>query len=189
MFRRPPHGDGWLDPRTGQMSTLPLGQGDVGAESDIALEAEAAPAIGALYDRITARNVPAQVNYVPRFATITKRLDPQILVPKNPRRISLIISNAYPPALYDATGVIVKGSATGVVFSYDFPQRLNVAAGPLWSADFQGVPLAPQSEWIENNGAVSTNDIWVVCNDLNAVFPFNIVAFEGQLAIAGNRKK
>lgn len=94
------------------------------------------------------------------------------LVPKNPNRLSLVVSN-------------FLQVAPGVCFSFDKPAVVSIVAGVQIGA---GIPIDARSTYIESNGSVSINGVYVFCNDMTAVFPVPVLAYEGTLSVAGNRR-
>jgi hypothetical protein len=119
---------------------------------------------------LTALNLPPQIIESSFHATISafgwsKR---QLLIPKNPQRMAWLISN------YQSCNL--------VLFSYDQP-FISPAGGDL------GAGVVFGNYYQEANGSVSTNDIWVWCNDPAEAYPINVLGYEGGIAPSGNRRQ
>jgi len=115
--------------------------------------------------RLDARNQPPQLTQGKYLKFITAAATPVLLIPRNKRRQSLSISN------FTDNG--------DIVMSYDFPDEFGqVYAGNL-------IP-ASTPPFVETNGSVSMNDIYVVCNDTQATFPIPVLGYEGCLSLTGN---
>lgn len=121
-------------------------------------------------DDLTAHNLPPQLVQASFLGQITQVGVPGAirLIPKNPtRRQSFAVSNFL--------------SRSTVLFSYDKP--INVGLGNNLGA---GIDIGLYYQ--ETNGAVSTNDIWVFCNDPAENYSgFFILGYEGGIALTGNK--
>jgi hypothetical protein len=115
---------------------------------------------------LTARNRPPQLVQAAYYTLITGLgvANKKLLVPKNPLRQSIKISN--PSALGNIT------------FSYDSPILLAGMG--------MGIPVASGTYDEESNGSVSINGIWVWSDQASATFPIPVIAYEGVLSVAGN---
>src|SRR5262249_6310977 len=92
----------------------------------------------------------------------------QLLIPKNPLRWSFLVAN------YRLRNL--------VLFSFDMPIG-DPDGGDLGA----GIPMGAYYQ--EANGSVSTNDIWVWCNDPAETYPFQVMGYQGQISLTGNRKR
>jgi hypothetical protein len=110
---------------------------------------------------LNARNIPAQLKYIPYFVLITRTSFPQILLPANPARCSYILSGT-------------PGS-TALQFSFGYPV-------PIPGGQFLGMQLGPGENFQESNGSCSTDNIWVWSNN-SADEGFAFIGYEGLLAI------
>jgi len=144
-------------------------QPDIAALTNLqrALENFGVVDVNAFSDHLAARNQAPQLIQGTYRAVLTAVATPVRILFKNPRRQSWLISNFTDTA--------------EILFSYDFPNQF--AANIL-----EGVNVPPTGFFQEPNGSVSINDIWVWTNDGNAQFPFPVIAYEGQLSIAGNKQ-
>ena len=123
-----------------------------------------------IVEDLTAHNLPPQLIQGTTLVQIPAVGVPgaQLLIPKNPtRRQSFSVSNFL--------------GRNNVLFSFDKP--INVGLGNNLGA---GIPIG--NYYQETNGAVSTNDIWVFCNDPTETYTgFFILGYEGGIALTGNK--
>jgi hypothetical protein len=105
------------------------------------------------------RNIPPQLRQTP-YTAFLKKTDPRatLLIPANPKRISWIIGN--------------QNADDALFFSYDYPVTLN--------GGLVGLPVGMGGLFMETNGSVSVNDIYVFT--LSEV-PVGVLGYEGVLAI------
>lgn len=118
-------------------------------------------------DNLTAHNLPPQLVQGSFIVWITAagRAGQALLIPKNPLRQGFLVAN-------------FTGSQE-VLFSFDAP--LDVGAGVL-----AGIPMGGYYQ--EANGSVSTNDIYVFCNDAAGSYPIPLLGYEANLSIVGNKR-
>lgn len=119
-------------------------------------------------DRLSLEALPPQLvqsSYLVRIESVGAS-GAVLLIPRNPRRLSYIISNfQFSQAIIFAFGKCIDNGAN---------EAAGVAVGPYF---------------METNGSVSTDDIWVACNDSTETFPITILGYEGGISVAGNRQR
>jgi hypothetical protein len=121
--------------------------------------------IDQIIERLSAHNLPPQLVQAAHVATITAVGVPALLIPRNLRRQSFVVAN--------------PTANTGLVMTYGQPVQMGAAL-------FLGIPIGAQEYFVEVNGSVSINDIWVTDNAAADTYPYFIVAYEGSLSVAGN---
>jgi len=117
---------------------------------------------------LRAHNTPPQLVQVgyPGLITAAGVSKAIQLVPKNPDRMSLLVCN--------------PTSNGNITFSYDAP--INLGSVGL------GNPVQTESSYPESNGSVSINAIYAWSDNDTATFPIPLIAYEGVLSIAGNKR-
>jgi hypothetical protein len=122
-------------------------------------------------DEITAHNLPPQLVQSSNFVMLTAwgAAGAQLIIPKNPRRMSYLVSNFI--------------GANLLMFSYDKPMDIGGNVGA-------GIPIGGYYQ--ESNGSVNIDDIWVFCNDSTEDFTTHgglwVLAYEGAISVAGNTR-
>lgn len=120
---------------------------------------------------LDSRNVPTQLEQAPFVVQITAAgpMNAQLLIPRNPNRMSFTISNFM--------GML---TANSLCFSYDAPIQLAAALALC-------TPVPPPS-YQEFSGGVSASSIWVWSQSAADTFPFYVAGWEGTLSITGNKR-
>lgn len=166
------------DPRIHGPSYHPRFQGDQAALQDQRNRLRAGlVSMDDLIEQQTQSLLPPQLVQVSFIAVIPAFgvSNAQLLIPKNPLRWSFLLAN--------------YTFANLVMFSFDRPVG-DIRGGDLGA----GVPIS--GSYQESNGAVSTNDIWVWCNDpavtktgpqgtLSNAYPVQVIGYQGQLSPIG----
>lgn len=124
--------------------------------------------LSSVVDHLTAENKPPQLVQAgyPGLITGAGVANKILLIPKNPHRQSLKISNPTP-----------NGNIT---YSFDAP--LSVGGIGL------GIPVSAGDFDEEANGSVSINAIYAWCDQATATFPIPVIGYEGVLSVVGNQR-
>lgn len=159
-----------VEPRNFGQGFSPEAQSDVATLNKIMrdIARDGTVPLDEIVRRLDAYNLPPQLTQSTFFAQITAR-GPQNavqLVPKNPERMGLYVSNFTP-------------NGDPIVLSFDAPIQVAANTGA-------GIPIAANSFFEEANGSVSVNSIFVFCNIASLLFPITVLAYEGHLSITGN---
>lgn len=134
------------------------------------LDQEGIVDLGAYLDFLHAENRPPQLVEASFPNFIAAVGVPVLLIPKNDHRMGWRVSN-------------FVGTST-ILYSFDAPLPMGLVAAGVTL--FAGIPIIASSSDDENNGSVSINDIWVMCNDPNAAYPIPVLGYEATVSLAGN---
>lgn len=164
------HG-GQQDPRRFGRGYSPDFPSDISLLEDVfrRIAADGTVPLDEIIRRLVAYNVPPQVAQHAMIAQIAVRgpAGAVELLPKNPDRVSMIVANFGVPG-------------DTIVMTFDAP----ALAGTV----LPGIPIAAQGTYQESNGSVSVNSVWVGTNAAAPTLPILVLAYEGMLSIAGNKR-
>jgi hypothetical protein len=162
------------DPRRVPTGNNPFEQPDIQQFARIRQETQIVPQYSgeqnAAPDMVT-RSLPTKIQYIPWQATLAGELTPVLLVPKNPKRVSLLLSNRF----YASGGV-----GLAFFFSFGFPlvDPLNEPVGmhlPL--GGFMPYPA----------GTCPINEVWAWILQPAVPGAFIALAYEGIEAVEANQ--